>query len=538
MEQLVTICQNFIKTGTPKQAKQAVKCLHMNATDTQENVFLHVLDIVKGNLNGPKSDAYLTAIVSLGHIACLLPDKYPIHIKNLVSRNIVKQLLMKEVEENHTSEEPWVEFEDLALETRCKVEAMKMIARWLVGLKDDTISAQKTFRMLNAHITSKGDLHESGKLSTAECSWLRLAAGCAMLKICEQKGVGDVYTVEQFYNLSQLVVDDVKQVREQFVAKLHKGLAKGVPFKCLPLDFMGFYVLSGLETDKKLKEISKRYLLTDIAKRRECIKALSISGGDNTDQLPNLMPDYMLCFAVMVLTHLPLYENNKDVQVLEQLKNALWFILEPLMVKNENFSLQFYKLLLEMMKCHIDASDQPSEVLNHKMWALCDLSLTIIMSKATSYNDFNKEFPFKPTVPPLYFKPHPEGPKFENSTTYIPAEMALLPKTKIGMPVGWQSKRGRTKSIEDSKSPQDTLASTLLNEENGNHVQDDAPSTRKRMTKTAEENTLISNNGENNDSSEGPTAAKKMSLSEPISPANEEASSEITTGGRPKRSRR
>ena len=44
---------------------------------------------------------------------------------------------------------------------------------------------------------------------------------------------------------------------------------------------MGFYVLSGLETDKKLKEMSKRYLLTDIAKRRECIKALSISGGIN-----------------------------------------------------------------------------------------------------------------------------------------------------------------------------------------------------------------------------------------------------------------
>ena len=57
-----------------------------------------------------------------------------------------------------------MEFEELALETRCKLEAMKMIGRWLVGLKDDTISAQKTFRMLNAHITSKGDLHESGKL--------------------------------------------------------------------------------------------------------------------------------------------------------------------------------------------------------------------------------------------------------------------------------------------------------------------------------------------------------------------------------------
>ena len=58
------------------------------------------------------------------------------------------------------------------------------------------------------------------------------------------------------------------------------------------------------------------------------------------------------------------------------------------------------------------------------------------------------------------------------------------------------------------------------------------------MAKTTEENTLISNNGENNGSSEGPTAAKKVSLSEPISLENEEASSEITTGGRPKRSRR
>ena len=45
----------------------------------------------------------------------------------------------------------------------------------------------------------------------------------------------------------------------------------------------------------------------------------------------------------------------------------------------------------------------------------------------------------------LYIRPHPEGTNFENQITYIPAEMALLPKTKIGMPVGWQTKRGRGK---------------------------------------------------------------------------------------------
>ena len=42
---------------------------------------------------------------------------------------------------------------------------------------------------------------------------------------------------------------------------------------------MGFYVLCGLETDKKLKEMAKRYVMNDIAKRRECIKALSFTGG-------------------------------------------------------------------------------------------------------------------------------------------------------------------------------------------------------------------------------------------------------------------
>lgn len=289
--------------------------------------------------------------------------------------------------------------------------------------------------------------------------------------------------------------------------------------------------------------MAKRYVLSDITKRRECIKALSFAGGENADQLPNIMPDYMLCFAVVILAHLPLYETNKDVQVLEKLKSALWFILEPLMMKNENFSLQFYKMLLEMMKSHIDATEPPSDILNHKMWALCDLSLTIIMSKATSYNDFNKEFPFRPTVPPLYYKPHPEGSKFENPTTYIPAEMALLPKSKIGVSVGWQTKRGRRKSNEDTKAVvQDSIDSAVSNEENGNHVQDEAPSTRKRATRTSEENTCISDNGENETSNDKnddiPPPDKNISPSELTSSTNEEPLAETAAGGRPKRTRR
>lgn len=44
--------------------------------------------------------------------------------------------------------------------------------------------------------------------------------------------------------------DPVKEVRELFVRKLHKGLGKGLPNKCLPLDFMGYYAMAGFESDK------------------------------------------------------------------------------------------------------------------------------------------------------------------------------------------------------------------------------------------------------------------------------------------------
>ena len=93
-----------------------------------------------------------------------------------------------------------------------------------------------------------------------------------MLKVCEQQGVGDEYTVDQLYNLSILVTDELKEVRQTFVSKLQKGLARGVPFKCLPLDFMGFYALVGLEADKQIREATRRAVVSDISRRRDFVK--------------------------------------------------------------------------------------------------------------------------------------------------------------------------------------------------------------------------------------------------------------------------
>lgn len=211
LDDLLPICKDFALIGTPKQAKHAIRCIYVNTQNSDDepchDIFNEIVETFKTTLNSTNIN-YRTAIVCLGHIAYNLPQKFLTQIKNLIARKIVKELLIKDVAENRQNlpEDEWCNENDLPEETRCKIEALKTMARWLLGLKNDVLSAQKTFRMLNAFIKQNGDLLEQGRLSAAEMSWLRLAAGKAMLKICEQKGVGDQFTAEQFYNLSTLMV--------------------------------------------------------------------------------------------------------------------------------------------------------------------------------------------------------------------------------------------------------------------------------------------------------------------------------------------
>lgn len=282
--ELAPICKELAISGSPKQAKHAIRCMFVNTQHSAEedpsvssnlDIFTDIVDSFKHTLD-PEHENYRTAIVALGHIAYNLPNKFTVQIKNTISRRIVKELLVKDSDnsDNQPTGE-WCDEDSLPEETRCKVEALKTMARWLLGLKQDVLSAQKTFRMLSAFIKQQGDLLQSGNLSPAEMSWLRLSAGKAMLKICEQKGVGDQYSTEQFYMLSTLMLDPVTEVRELFAKKLHKGLSKGIPHKCLPLDFMGFYSLGGREQERKLQKLVKTYIETDVNRRREYLKTFA-----------------------------------------------------------------------------------------------------------------------------------------------------------------------------------------------------------------------------------------------------------------------
>lgn len=72
-------------------------------------------------------------------------------------------------------------------------------------------------------------------------------------------------------------------------------------------------------------------------------------------QLPHILPDYMLVFAVTVLTHDPRFTRHTDPAQLRQIERCLWLILEPLVTNKEFFCFGFYKNLIERMKNHKDA---------------------------------------------------------------------------------------------------------------------------------------------------------------------------------------
>ena len=127
------------------------------------------------------------------------------------------------------------------------------------------------------------------------------------------------------------------------------------------------------------------------------------------------MPDYMLVFAVPILAHLPAFTAYDDPDSLTMVKEALFFVLEPLITKNENFSFNFYKVgsvllfalwtlsltyvlfpsplkaMLEKMKTHKDRLLPGDESGNYKMWAACDLATGLLISKTTNYE--LKEYP-------------------------------------------------------------------------------------------------------------------------------------------------
>ncbi len=143
----------------------------------------------------------------------------------------------------------WIEDHQVSEETQAKLQAMKTMVRWLMGMRNNENNvALSTLRLLSTMLTHDGDLMEKGRVrcappvtptsvvreyqfqiwrpfhtttlpsfsrlsvvpfrsgSKAEMSRLRLQAGCCILKLAQETVFQDLVTLEQFQSVAYLLV--------------------------------------------------------------------------------------------------------------------------------------------------------------------------------------------------------------------------------------------------------------------------------------------------------------------------------------------
>ncbi|GFS33710.1 sister chromatid cohesion protein PDS5 homolog B-B [Nephila pilipes] len=405
---LLPILERFVERGAVKEAKNAVFCID-NMVNDKQKVFGKIIQKLKRHFT-LDSPHFRTSLVSIGYIAYLCHDMFAAEFKNVVAKVVVQDLLMLEKEETRGGDDLWVPRESLPIETKIKMAGMKVMVRWLIGMKDMISPAMSTLRLLNTVIVHDGDLMEKKFLSPAESSWMRLSAASCMLRLCRVPQYASSLSKEQFTVLAFEMSDMCAEVREKFLLKLSKGLY----FLTLPIEFLAIYALAPIASNTTFIEKAKTKLIENIEKRRKLIKVPSF----RNSQLPSYLPDYSIQYVVYLLAHAPFFPNYNDVPSLLKIRECLSFFLGTLIATDVDYSFAFYMRILENIKQTKDKSNPVSKSACLKLYAVCDVALHILMTKK---NFVLKDFPGVPMLDSKFFS-DPE-PKYNNLKTYLPAEL-------------------------------------------------------------------------------------------------------------------
>ncbi|XP_041130830.1 sister chromatid cohesion protein PDS5 homolog A-like isoform X2 [Polyodon spathula] len=423
---LIPILHQKAKRGTPHQAKQAVHCIHA-IFHNKEVQLAQIFEPLSRSLNADVPEQLITPLVSLGHISMLAPDQFASPMKSIVANFIVKDLLMNDRSVGNNNGKLWCPDEEVSSEVLAKVHAIKLLVRWLLGMRNNqSKSANSTLRLLSAMLVSEGDLTEQKKISKSDMSRLRLAAGGAIMKLSQEPCYHDIITPEQF-QLSALVInDECYQVRQIFAQKVHVALVK----LQLPLEYMGIFSLCAKDPVKERRAHARQCLLKNISIRREYIKQNPVAH----EKLLSLLPEYVVPYMIHLLAHDPDFTKPQDFEQLRDIKECLWFMLEVLMTKNENNSHAFLKKMVDNIKQTKDAQAPDDPKTNEKLYIVCDIALFVIVNKSTTSL---LESPKDPVLPTKFFTPPDKD--FINDKEYLSLEArtALLtgkpkPATVLG----------------------------------------------------------------------------------------------------------
>ncbi|KAL4230738.1 Sister chromatid cohesion protein PDS5 A [Mactra antiquata] len=438
---LLPILQHTARIGNPKQAKHALRCINSIVRNNKESALSQVFDYVKDNLK-PESANYITSIVALGHISYMCPEEFSQSMKTIVSKDIVKDLLMQDRTHGQPVMDSWYGDHLVTEETNAKIQAMKLLMRWLLGLKSNVNnSCTSTLRLFYTVIVHEGDLMEKGLINKPELARLRLQAGCAILKLAEEPVFADLLQREQFQALALLINDSCYHVRVKFADKLHKGL---FALK-LPLEFMSIFSLAANDPVRERRTCIKRYIQLNIQRRRDFLKQNTALGG----KMYLYLPDYAMPYTVHLLAHDPDLKSFDDVQALKNIKECLWFIMEPLVSRSEEYNYQFFRRLIENIKQAKDAQGPEDEDTNKKLYAVCDLALGLLQKNLT--NIVLKDENVDPVLPCKLFTKPEKGSI--NTTVYLPKDFNFEKKKGLIDPTQVNTNQGTFYKRKQDQQP-------------------------------------------------------------------------------------
>lgn len=413
------VLTKLITQGSCKQAKYSVRCLKM-LTKSSSTVLERLIKNLLDKLNFKVSSQQLRCtLAALAELALLAPAIFEANHTKVITDFAVKQILLVDKEKTskaRESDDEWGPESSISDETLTKIEAIKLLTRWLLGMVNKhTENGKPVLRLLTTLLNNDGDLQNEGKISAKNRSHLRLAASLGLLKIVQNTKYVDVITLEQYQQLALVVQDSCYEIREKFTLKLHIALNS----LKLSLDYLAFLVLVAVDPSKERRAKVKQMIAKNAHTRREYSKLNSAAAS----RPYAILPEYSLPYVVHLLAHHPDF-NHTDTDSLNQAKDYLWFFLEPIMgVKAENYS--FLKKLLENIKLTRDQQNPDDKLTNEKMYTVCDIAVGCILNKNTTFT--LKDFPGSLVLPRKLFLP---DKTLNNTKIYIPQGFFAAQKNK------------------------------------------------------------------------------------------------------------
>uniref|UniRef100_W5MNS5 PDS5 cohesin associated factor B n=1 Tax=Lepisosteus oculatus TaxID=7918 RepID=W5MNS5_LEPOC len=440
---LLPVLQHKAKKGPQRQAKYAIHCIHaiFSNRDTQ---FAQIFEVISKAMPFFNKDQHRTVFLHKEEKLkrdeqCDVPETF------VQLCFVFVQLCCRDsVPESRWGNKGYLHMKQWVVSVLFQIQGIKLMVRWLLGVKNNSSkSGNSTLRMLTAILHSDGDLTEQGKMGKPDMSRLRLAAGCAILKLAQEPCYHEIITLEQYQLCALVINDECYQVRQAFAQKLHKGLCR----LRLPLEYLAIFALCAKDPMKERRAHARQCLVKNINIRREYLKQHAAV----REKLFSLLPEYVVPYTIHLLVHDPDYVKVQDIEQLKDIKECLWFVLEILMAKNENNSHAFIRKMVENIKQTKDAQGPDDSKLNEKLYTVCDVAMNIIISKSTTYS---LESPKDPVLPARFFTQPDKN--FSNTKNYLPPEMKSFftpgkPKAAnvlgaVNKPLSTAGKQSQTKS--------------------------------------------------------------------------------------------